>query len=91
MTTTNTGHVHHGDLVTLTDDEHSTTTYRFIDQYQPVNSDRADQTKPCDPYEILTAGSAIGQRLIEAKVGDTITITHLNHTFTVHFIAHQPA
>jgi hypothetical protein len=89
MSTTETHRVHHGDLVTLTEDaDGATSTYRFVDQYKPSKTDGSDAGVPSDLFEILTAGSAIGQRLLSAKVGDTLTITYLDHTFIVHFLAH---
>jgi transcription elongation GreA/GreB family factor len=82
MTTDNIHELRHGDRVTLNDDD-TTTTYRFVNQYTPGEVD--------DDIQILTAGSAIGQRLLEAHAGDTVTVTHLDHTFTIHYIGHQAA
>jgi len=82
MTIDNIYELRHGDLVTLNDND-TTTTYRFVNQYTPGEVD--------DDVQILTAGSAVGQRLLDAHVGDTFTVTHLDHTFTVHYVAHQAA
>lgn len=92
MTTTDTRPVRHGDLVTLADDSDDgvTTTYRFVDQCQPGHPDPGDTQPPSDPYKVLTAGSAIGLRLLVAELGDALTVTHLEQTFTSHFVAHQP-
>ncbi len=90
MTTTDTHHVRHGDLITLADDYGAMTTYRFVDQLKPVRSDQGARDTPSDLYEGLTAGSAIGMRLLVAQLGDALTVTHLDRTFPVHFVAHQP-
>lgn len=90
MTTTDTHQVRHGDLITLADDTGGVArTYRFVDQCTS-NKSHQGATDTSDPYEVLTAGSAIGMRLLVAELGDALTVTHLDRTFTVHFVAHQP-